>query len=149
MTESTRAPATRMDSHPDIVAMSARYERLAETPTAQATDALTVLGGLFVALSPWIVGFSESAPGLAMNNLIIGLGVAVLGAGFATAYERTHRLTWVCPLLGAWTVIAVWTVSGAEATTETVLSNVIGGVAVTLFGLAAMVPMYRARHAAQ
>lgn len=146
-TENVPSTTTSMTEHPDIVAMSARYERIAETPTAQATDGLTVLAGLFVALSPWIVGFSGTA--LAVNNLVIGLTVTVLGGGFATAYERTHRLAAVCPLLGVWTIIAVWTMSGVEATTGVVLSNVIGGAAVTLLGLAALVPLYTARRAAR
>lgn len=146
-TESTPAATAKMTDHPDIVAMSARYERISETPTAQASDSLTVLAGLFVGLSPWIVGFSETT--LAMHNLIIGLAIAILGAGYAAAYERTHRLTWVCPLLGAWTIIAPWTVAGVEATTVVVLSNVIGGAVVFLLGLAAMAPMVMARGTAR
>ncbi|MPY82859.1 MAG: hypothetical protein GEV00_05945 [Actinophytocola sp.] len=138
-----------MTEHPDIVAMSARYDRMAESITAQATDALTVLAGLFVALSPWIVGFTDTSAGLARNNLVIGLAVAALGASFALAYERTHRLIWVCPLLGVWTIVAVWLVSGAETTTATVLSNVIGGAVVTALGLIAMVPMFLARRSAR
>jgi hypothetical protein len=82
--------------------------------------------GLFVALSPWIAGFSDRAA-LTRSNLVIGLAVALLGAGFAMAYERTHRLTWVCPLLGIWTIVSVWAVRRAEATTPAVWSNVIGG----------------------
>lgn len=146
-TESTPAATAKMTDHPDIVAMSARYERISETPTAQASDSLTVLAGLFVGLSPWIVGFSETT--LAMHNLIIGLAIAILGAGYAAAYERTHRLTWVCPLLGAWTIIAVWTVSGLDATTGMVLSNVIGGAIVVLASLGAMAPMFMAQRAAR
>jgi hypothetical protein len=146
-TENVQSGSARMAEHPDIVAMGTRYERAAETPIAQATDSLTVLSGLFVALSPWIVGFSESA--LATNNLIVGLGITGLGAGFAFAFERTHRLTWVCPLLGVWTIVAVWTMSGVTATTDMVLTNVLGGGAVVLFSLAAMLPMYTARRAAR
>lgn len=148
MTEGTHA-TTKMTDHPDIVAMSARYDRMAESFTAQATDALTVLTGLYVSLSPWIIGFSETSAGLARNNLVIGLAVAVLGAGFAAAYERTHRLLWVCPLLGAWTIVSLWLVSGTETTTETVLSNVFGGAAIVVFGLIAMLPMYLARRSAR
>lgn len=60
-----------------------------------------------------------------------------------TGHRR--RLAWVCPLLGVWTIIAVWTVSGAEATTATVLTNVIAGTIVLLLGLAAMAPMFTSR----
>ncbi|MBA0125134.1 SPW repeat protein [Haloechinothrix sp. YIM 98757] len=147
-TENTPGNTTQMTDHPDIVAMGARYDRMAETPAAQLTDGLTMLAGLFVALSPWIVGFTQFS-GLMLSNLIVGITIAALGACFAMAYERSHRLTWVCPLLGVWTVVAVWTVSGAEATTGVVLSNVLGGAVVVLLGLAAMMPMYRAKRAAR
>lgn len=146
--ESRSAHAVPIAEHPDILAMSANYERMAETPTAQATDGLTVLAGLFVALSPWIAGFSDQAA-LTRSNLVIGLAVAFLGAGFAMAYERTHRLTWVCPLLGAWTIVSVWVVSGAEATTVVVWSNVIGGAVVLLLGLAAISLMFIGRRSAR
>lgn len=146
--ESFPTQTAKMAEHPDILAMSDRYERMAETPTAQVTDGLTVLVGLFVALSPWIVGFSEQAA-LARNNLVIGLAVAFLGAGFAMVYERTHRLTWVCPLLGVWTIVSVWAVSGAEATTSTITSNVIAGAAVLVLGLAAIAPMFLGRKSAR
>lgn len=141
---SEHIPTQSMARHPDILAMSGRYERMAETTTAQIADGLTVLSGLFVALAPWIVGFSDSAA-LVRSNLVVGIAVALLGAGFAMAYERTHRLTWVCPVLGAWTIVSVWVVSGAEATTPIILSNVLGGVAVLLLGIADFAPKYLAR----
>ncbi|MBA0125097.1 SPW repeat protein [Haloechinothrix sp. YIM 98757] len=134
----------QMGKHPDIVAMGARYDRMAETPTAQLTDGLTMLAGLFVALSPWIVGFTQFG-GLTVSNLVVGLVIAGLGACFALAYERSHRLTWVCPLLGAWTIVSIWAITGTEFTTSMALSNIIGGGVVVLLGLAAFVPFIRAR----
>lgn len=136
-----------MAEHPDLVAMGARYERASESLTAQASDTLTTLAGLYVALSPWIVGFSDSA--VAINNLVTGLAIAGLGAAYALAYERTHRLTWVCPLLGVWTIIAAWVMADVATTTGMIVSNVVGGAAVVVFGLAAMVPMYTAQRAAR
>lgn len=140
-------PAATMTEHPDIVAMSARYERMAETPAAQATEGSIVLAGLFVAVSPWIVGFADTP--LAISNLIVGLAIAGLGASYAAAFDRTHRLIWVCPLLGAWTIIAVWTMSGIEATTGMILSNVIAGAAAVVLGVAALAPMYTVRRSAR
>lgn len=136
----SHANTASMTDHPDIVAMNARYERAAETPSAQATDGMTVVAGLFIALSPWIVGFSGFTT-LAINNLVVGLTVALLGLGFAYAYERTHRLAWVCPVLGAWTIISVWAVSGVTASVGMVLSNVIAGGIVVLLGIGAGIPM--------
>lgn len=105
-----------------------------------------MLAGLFVALAPWIVGFTQFG-GLMLSNLIVGLGIAALGAGFALSYERSHRLTWVCPLLGVWTIVSIWAVSGADATLGVLLSNIIGGGIVVLLGLAALAPMLQARRA--
>jgi len=146
-TENIGTGSAHLAEHPDIVAMGVRYERAAETPIAQASDALTVLSGLYVALSPWIVGFGDSA--VAINNLVIGLAIAGLGAGYAFAYERTHRLTSVCPLLGVWTIIAMWVMNGVDTTTGMLVSNIVGGAAVVVFGLAAMLPMMTARRAAR
>lgn len=140
----TASPHTVMSEHPDIVAMTARYEQASETPTAQITDGLTMLAGLFVALSPWIAGFNHAGT-LVPNNLITGLAVAFLGMAYAAAYERTHRLTWVCPVLGVWAIIAPFVVSGAPTSTSVVLCNVIGGAVIVLLGLADLMPMYAVR----
>jgi len=140
MVMSTEASGSaQMTEHPDIAAMTARYEQASETPTAQASDTATMLAGLYVALSPWIIGFNDSA--VAMTNLVTGLVIAGLGAGYALAYERAHRLMWVCPLLGIWTIIAVWLMADVATTTGMVISNVAGGAAVVVAGLAAMVPI--------
>ena len=48
----------------------------------------------------------------------------------------THRLAWVCPVLGAWTIVALWAVSGATLTTGSIVSNVLAGAVVLLCGLA-------------
>ncbi|MBB3035735.1 SPW repeat protein [Hoyosella altamirensis] len=141
--------APNIESHPDITAMSARYEQMAEARSAQMTDSLTVLAGLFVALSPWIVGFHDVSVALAMNNLVVGLVIAALGVGYAAAYDRTHRLGWVCPLLGLWTIVAVWLVSGTVAATATVMTNVIAGAVVVLLGFAAMMPYLRMQRASK
>jgi hypothetical protein len=125
---------TSMAAHPDLAEMRARYDRLAETPVAQTTDGLTVLAGLYLALSPWIVGFSDT-PALAVNNLVIGLAVVALAIGFASAYSRTHGITWLCPLLGVWTIISQWVMAEAVATTGIVLSNVIVGAVIVVLGV--------------
>lgn len=137
------AHAAPLSEHPDIVAMNARYEWASESPTAQIADGLTMLAGLFVALSPWIVGFNHAGT-LMPNNLITGLTVAVLGMSFAGAYERFHRVSWICPLLGVWVIISPFVVSGAPTNMRVVLSNVIAGAVIVLLGLADLVPMYNA-----
>ena len=52
-------PTTRIEQHPDIAALRMRYDEAAETPTAQVTDGIGVLAGLYLAISPWIIGFDN------------------------------------------------------------------------------------------
>jgi hypothetical protein len=126
-----------MTSHPDLAELRAKYEAAAETPTAQAVDGLTVLTGLYLAVSPWVVGFHRFAT-LTANDLIVGVALAVLALGFAYAYGRTHGIAWVAPVIGVWTIVAPWVVSGNVATTATIWSNVVAGVLTVLLGLGAV-----------
>lgn len=88
-----------IDHHPDLLALRARYERAAESMSAQGTFGLTLLTAVYAAVSPWIVGFQMTRP-LAVNDLIVGLVCAALAYGFAAALDRTHGMTWTLPVLG-------------------------------------------------
>jgi hypothetical protein len=90
---------TSIEQHPDIVELRARYERTAETPQARILEGLTFLAGVYLAISPWVITFNDRAP-ITVNDLIIGVALAVLALGFTSAYSRTHNLAWVTPLLG-------------------------------------------------
>jgi hypothetical protein len=129
-----------METHPDIVAMRNRHEmaeRATSTPAAQGIEALAFLTGVYLAVSPWIVGFSNLTA-LAVNNLIVGIAYALLmSGGFGRAYERTHSMAWAACALGVWTIIAPWVISGDVSTTRTVVNNVIVGALGLLLGLAA------------
>ncbi|MBC3190952.1 SPW repeat protein [Pseudonocardia sp. C8] len=131
-----------MAEHPDFAEVARghelqevrmRYERAAETVTGQVIEGVILLAGLYLALSGWIVGFTGP---LQTHNLIIGLAIAVLGFGFGAAYGSTHRLAWVCPVLGVWTIVALWAVSGAAGGIGAMLTNILAGAVVLLAGLA-------------
>jgi hypothetical protein len=129
------APTTGIEQHPDLVAMRARYERASSTPAAQAIEGLTFLTGIYLAISPWVVGFYTS-PTLTASNLIVGIAFTVLAFGFGSAYERTHRLGWTAPILGVWVLISQWIVANAPTGASVVVSNVIAGAVAILCGLA-------------
>lgn len=131
------SPTTPIEQHPDIAAMRMRYDEASETPRAQVVDGLTFLVGLFLAASAWIVGFNDR-PTLAVTNLIAGIALAVLAASFASAYGRTHGISWVAPVIGLWTIFAPWLVAGNADSVRTVVTNVIVGIIALLLGLAAM-----------
>jgi len=124
--------STRIEQHPDLVALRARYAEASAKPAAQAAEGLTLLTGLYLAISPWVVGFYD-APTLTVSNLVTGLALAVLALGFGSVYERTRGMGWVATAIGAWAVIGPWAISDAPDTVGPVVSNVItGGLAVVL-----------------
>lgn len=131
------AEAPGMAEHPDLVALRARYEEASNTTMAQFVDGLTFLAGLYMAISPWVVGFAN-AGALAVNNLIVGAAFAVLAVGFASAYGRTHGIAWVTPVIGVWMILAPWLVAATTTTTPMVLNNVIIGAVGVVLGIGTM-----------
>jgi hypothetical protein len=129
------ASPTHIEQHPDLLELRMRYDELAQRPTVQVLEGLSFLVGLFVATSPWIVGFAGLTT-LAATNFIVGGALALLAVAFAWAYGRTHGIAWVTPALGVWTIISPWVVSGHVYTMRSILSNVIAGALVVLLGLA-------------
>lgn len=130
------ASTTNIEQHPDIAALRMRYDQAAETPTAKASDGLSFLTALFLAVSPWIIGFT-ALTALTVNNLVTGLAAAALSIGFATAFARMHGVAWVAPLIGVWTIVAPWVVTGGH-TTRSIVSNVIAGALLVIFGVITM-----------
>ncbi|MFC5724289.1 SPW repeat protein [Streptomyces gamaensis] len=131
----TAPTSPRIDHHPDIVALRAHSEEATSTPVAQAVEALALLCGVYLAASPWIVGFSGSTT-LAVNNLITGVALAFLVGGFGQAYERTHAMSWAALCIAVWTIVAPWIVSGHAFATRAVVSNVVVGAVAVLLALA-------------
>jgi hypothetical protein len=121
-----------IDHHPDLMALRANYERVAESMSAHFTFGLALLTGLYVAASSWIVGFSGS---LATSDLIVGIAVAFLAYGFATALDRAHGMTWTLPVLGVWVIVSPWIMNGVTTTTGMTWSNVVAGALLTFLGL--------------
>lgn len=136
-----------IEEHPDIVELRQRYDRVGSTGMAQIVDGVTLMAGLYVAMSPWIIGFSATHD-LMVNDLITGLAVALLALGFASAFSRTHGVAWTSPLLGVWVIVAPFVIAGVTTTTGIILSNVISGAVIVLLGLfAAGMPQMRTRGA--
>jgi hypothetical protein len=96
------------------------------------------MAGLYLAISPWVVGFQALTP-LVVVNVLTGLVLVALALGLAAAYERLHGLTWVLPLIGGWTFVAPWVIRGGEFnTTPAVTSNVTLGSICIVAGVASM-----------
>src|ERR1700739_4974701 len=136
-----------IDHHPDLMALRASYERAAESMSAHVTFGLTLLTGLYVAASPWIVGFGATRS-LAVCDLIAGIAAAVLAYGFARSLDRTHGLTWTMPVLGLWLVFSPWILRDITFTGGMIWSNVVAGAAIAFLGFTATYFGMRTRTAA-
>jgi hypothetical protein len=133
----THSTETHIDRHPDLVSMREQYAAVSAKPLAGLIEGLCMLTGLYLAISPWVVGF-EGFAGLRVSNLITGIGLAVLGMGFGSVLERTHGLGWTAIAIGVWTIVAPWAVTGSADTTRTITNNAIVGGVACLLGLATM-----------
>jgi len=136
-----------IDHHPDLLALRARYERVAESMSAHFTFGLALLTGLYVAASPWIVGFSATRS-LGTSDLIVGIAVAFLAYGCATALDRAHGMTWTLAVLGVWVIVSPWILQGFTPTAGMIWSNVVAGALLTFLGLNAAYFGMRTREAA-
>src|ERR1700752_2504993 len=94
-----------IDHHPDLIALRDSYGRAAESTITQGTFGLALLTGVYVAMSPWIVGFHATAS-LTISDLVVGIVVALLAFGFGAAFDRTHGMTWTLPIFGLWIIFA-------------------------------------------
>lgn len=136
-----------IDHHPDLLALRASYDRVAESTSAHVTFGLALLTGLYVAASPWLVGFGATGS-LATSDLIVGIAAAFLAYGFATALDRAHGLTWTMPVLGLWVVVSLWILPGVALTAGMMWSNIVAGVLMTVLGVYATYFGRRTREAA-
>lgn len=138
----------QMSTHPDLIEMRRRYDAASASPIAEGAAGLALLGAIFLAASPWIVGFS-ALTAITVSNLITGGALVVLVLALTSAYGRMHGLTFVVPAIGIWTLIAPWVIVGAMDTTRTIWSNVCVGGAIVVFGLVMLaVGFLRARRPA-
>jgi uncharacterized membrane protein SirB2 len=131
-----RSANTTMADHPDVIEMRARYERISGTPPAVVTDDLLLLAGLWLAISPWVVHFRDTATNVAQSNLIVGIAVAAVGLGMAMLPRTMQSLSWATFLIGAWVVVSPWVIQKSSVPLGIVLTNVITGGVIALLGLA-------------
>lgn len=134
-----------MARHPDLIELRKRYDAASASPIAEGAAGLAILGAVFLAASPWIVGFS-ALTAITITNLIAGAALAVLVLALVSSYGRLHGLTFVVPVLGIWTIAAPWVIAGAMNVTRTIYSNCFAGGAILVLGLVMLaVGILRAR----
>ncbi len=98
-----------------------------EIPEAWAwEDWVDMVLGAWLAISPWILGFTDNGPAT-RNALIVGVAVAVLSGSTFLVYHIIEE--WIDVALGIWLIISPW-VLGASGNSGVVADFVIVGALV-------------------
>lgn len=106
---------------------------------AQVGAVLSVLAGLWVAISPWFLTLGHRGTA---NDLIIGLAVAALGVFSIAGLRGFLGLQVGSLLLGSWLIISPFILASAFAVSAPMYwSNGFGGFAIIVFTLAALAGM--------
>ncbi|WP_405582979.1 SPW repeat protein [Streptomyces sp. NBC_01190] len=129
---------SHLDTHPDLVSLRDRHTAMSHKPVSNMLEGLCIITGLYLAISPWVIGFQNFSQSLRVTNLIMGIALAVLGFSFGSVLERAHGLGWVVAAIGVWTIIAPWVVSGHPVFYKIIWNNSFTGGVAVLVGLATM-----------
>ncbi|GAA2344490.1 SPW repeat protein [Dactylosporangium salmoneum] len=124
-------------AHPDIAGSRQRYEQVAASGPAVVIDGLVLLAGGWLAISPWVVGFSTHAPNVTVNNLILGAMIGVIALGLAVAPARMFRLTWSMVAIGVWLIVSPYVIQRSVSSAGIAWTNEITGGVTALLGLGA------------
>ncbi|MDX3232644.1 SPW repeat protein [Streptomyces sp. ME19-01-6] len=122
--------------HPDVTEMRERYARMLGARDVVFVDGPVLLTGLYFAISPWVIHFSGTRPDLTVNNLILGICVALLGVGLTTAPRRMYSLCWAMSAIGVWMIISPWVVTRFPDA-GMIWNNVVVGAITCVLGLVA------------
>lgn len=88
-------------------------------------DPINALLGIWLIISPWVVGFSSDSA--AMTNFVI-VGILLLIAALGASYVPKAWEEWCESVLGLWMVISPWLVrysSNHAAKTDAVVAGII------------------------
>ncbi|MEU8687315.1 SPW repeat protein [Streptomyces sp. NPDC048665] len=92
----------RRRQHPEIAEMRERLERTASSGRAIALEGLSLLAGVYAAISPWVV------------------------------HERMFRLAWTIAPFGVWLLVSPWVVTATHGARAGIAWNNCRVGAVTL-----------------
>jgi hypothetical protein len=123
-----------MGEHPDVISLQRQFGGSLGSPQSVLGDGLLALAGVWVALSPWVLGFYAIDPAVGSHNLVLGLVAAAVGLGITGLAERGGGLSWVAVPLGVWLIISTWVVPAMGPSAGLVWSNVVAGAVMILTG---------------
>lgn len=146
--EAHSAHSATMSGHPDAAEMRQRYAKVLGGPRTTAADGLIVLAGLWLAISPWVLNFNNTAGSLSVVNLVLGLSVAAIGLACAIVPERIAGMGAALAAAGAFVIAVPWAIDLASTGHKIVWTNSVTGGVILLCGLATMLIARMARRKA-
>jgi hypothetical protein len=95
-------------------------------------DYLSLLVGVWVMASPWVLGFADTQAPLTWSAVISGAAVALLAAFDLEILSKVDE--WILVGLGSWLIASPW-VLGSAATGPAAASMVLSGIVVIVLTL--------------
>ncbi|TWI17291.1 SPW repeat protein [Mesorhizobium tianshanense] len=110
-------------------------------------DWVTMLVGVYVFLSPWIIPYffpgSTVMPVIGWSHYIVGFAIAVMGMAALASFQLWQE--WLILILGLWLIISPW-VFGFTDTTPFHWNSVSTGIIVVIFSATALVSGFDTRN---
>ena len=103
-------------------------------------QALTVFFGLWLAISPWVIGYSSSAH--AMTVTAIGIAAVLAGVASAALWSSTNAPMWVAFALGACTFL-IPMARNMSGPSDAAVNDLLAGPLLALSASAALVGRQR------
>lgn len=100
----------------------------------KVASGLNVLFGLWLIISPFVMGFSALSTAAMWDAIIVGIIVAVLAAIRFFNTDSSSALSWINALLGIWMIISPW-IFGVAGMTGALWDFIIVGIAFLVFGV--------------
>lgn len=124
-TQETRAAQERNSAYPDTAPAAGPM-------AAQGTAMLSMLAGLWVAISPYVL----TAPAVAVHNVVVGLAVVAFGLLALAGGRGFASLQGASLLTGVWVLISPWLIGiGSVVSAQAYWSNVIAGVVIVVLSV--------------
>lgn len=114
--------------------MNSLYAREDALRTIRILSSLTLLAGIWLFISPFVMGLTV-AEGPMVNFMLIGAAIVVFALIRVVRPERFEPLSWTNALLGLWLILAPFAVP-YTAWPGAVLNSVIVGIIVTFVAAA-------------
>ncbi|HLH21268.1 MAG TPA: SPW repeat protein [Chloroflexota bacterium] len=107
---------------------------MARAAQVQWASGLNVLAGIWLIISPWVLGFSRTDVPMMWNNVIFGIIAAILAGIRAGGAYDAPWLSWINVLIGIWLFISAF-VFATMAMPTPFWNNVILGIIVFVLGI--------------